>query len=269
MYTNAIHALARSQHHWRRDRGGRYLATAGRDGTLKVWDVRAFRPLHSYQTPRPVTSLDISDRGLLAAAHGPSVQVFKDGLATRASAPYVTHMLPGRLCENVRFAPFEDVLGVGHSAGYTSMLVPGAGEPNFDAREANPYETAKQRRESEVVALLEKLPPETISLNPEFVNTVDRAQKERQKEQSAARAERIAQIVSNKRAKKKTRGRSKAAARAAKKEGNIISEKRERRREQLEKQREKARKSRRARDGALDAEAKAPGEFDPLSRFVM
>ena len=51
------------------------MATAGRDGALKLWDIRTYRPLHEYYTPRPVSDLDISDRGMLAAVHGPSVQV--------------------------------------------------------------------------------------------------------------------------------------------------------------------------------------------------
>ena len=45
--------------------------------------------------------------------------------------------------QKVHFIPYEDILGVSHDYGYSSLVIPGSGEPNFDAFEANPFETKK------------------------------------------------------------------------------------------------------------------------------
>lgn len=57
----------------------------------------------------------------------------------------------------MRFCPFQDILTIGHSAGLSSILVPGSGEPNFDSSEADPFENKKARREREVKGLLDKV----------------------------------------------------------------------------------------------------------------
>ena len=66
----------------------------------------------------------------------------------------------------------QDVLGIGHAEGFSTMLVPGAGEPNFDSWVADPYQSKRARREQEVRQLLDKLKPEMIVLDPTSIGQV-------------------------------------------------------------------------------------------------
>ncbi|KAI0681979.1 NUC141 domain-containing protein, partial [Cytidiella melzeri] len=167
--------------------GGRYMATAGQDGTVKVWDCRNWKgAVREWATRGGGAELEWSQKGVLAAVTGGSVNTYaKPGIqaAFVGSAPpplYLTHPIPHRPLTSVRFCPFQDILTIGHSAGLSSVLVPGSGEPNFDSSEADPFENKKARREREVKSLLDKaidsiflqIQPDMITLDPEFVGSL-------------------------------------------------------------------------------------------------
>jgi hypothetical protein len=86
---------------------------------------------------------------------------------------------------SVQFRPLEDVLCIGHSHGLTTMIVPGAGEPNFDSFENNPFQNKTQRREAEVQGLLAKLSHDMIGLDSAFVGSVEKDRESLVKEQTA------------------------------------------------------------------------------------
>ena len=182
---------------------------------------------------------------------------------SKASAPYMRHELPGRRITVVRFRPFDDVLAVGHDGGLSTLLVPGAGEPNYDSREADPFQTAKARKEAEVHALLDKLPPTSISLDPTDVGRVDRAAPAtRASEAAAEEAARRARAAPTK-DKTKTRGRSKSERRRLKRNANVITAERT---ALLEKRALERAAARTAAVAAAAAEP-PPGERSALSRF--
>ncbi|KAK0634699.1 WD40-repeat-containing domain protein [Bombardia bombarda] len=169
------------------DREGRYMVSTGQDNKMAVWDIRMLREVNNYFTRTPAASVSISDTGLTAVGWGTHATVWK-GLFSKekndqekVQSPYMAWGGEGKVIERVRWCPFEDILGVGHSEGFSSLIIPGAGEANFDALEVNPFETKKQRQEGEVKALLNKLRPEMIALDPNFIGNLDlRSDKQRQ-----------------------------------------------------------------------------------------
>lgn len=168
------------------DKTGLYMATAGQDGHIRIFDIRKYTPLHSYKVMRTPTNLKFSQKGLLAATFSNIVEIYKDPCREIQEEPYLIHKLRHPV-ENVEFCPFEDVLGVGRDDGFESLLVPGSGEPNYDSYESNPHRSKSQRREWEVKTLLEKIQPEMISLDPFHIGAMDKktaTQLQRQKEEA-------------------------------------------------------------------------------------
>ena len=80
------------------------MATSGTDGLMKVWDIRAFKPVYKYRMKgRPAHCLAISQRGMLAAAFGPQVYVSFLSVSDQKlkdNCGRIQHVIPG-LCFSI------------------------------------------------------------------------------------------------------------------------------------------------------------------------
>jgi len=213
---SAIQALAVQDH---------TLVTSGTDCQVSVWDLRMYKRRFAYQTSNrmPATGLDISQTGLLAVSHGKRVTIWKD-LQNKQKDPYMHHLSPYRL-QTSRFRPYEDVLGLGHEKGISSIVIPGAGEATLDTSEffENPNQDKKQRQEQEVRALLEKLRPEMICLDPSRVGGIEASDPYLALERERDHAE-DAGSEKKRKQKSKKRGRSKIQTQLRRKQQNVIDE---------------------------------------------
>lgn len=172
---------------------GKYMATSGLDHLLNIWDLRTYKSLKSIKLKAGASNMAFSDKGCLAVSLRNEVVIYKDDILKRSTLPeglteeddvvevygersvYLKHRMNNvSSIQNMQFCPYEDVLGIGHGRGISSILVPGSGEANFDALEANPYESKNQRKQWEVKALLEKIQPDLISLDPMKMGQVDK-----------------------------------------------------------------------------------------------
>ncbi|WCJ28786.1 Transducin/WD40 repeat-like superfamily protein [Euphorbia peplus] len=201
---------------------GHLMATSGKEKKIKIWDLRKFEVLQTVSGN--AKTLDFSQKGLLAAGDGSFIQILGDLSGSQHYGRYMTHqMVKGYQVGQVLFRPYEDVLSIGHSMGFSSILIPGSGEPNFDTWLANPFETSKQRREKEVRTLLDKLPPESIMLDPSKIGTVRPARKKEKPTKLELEAEMEAAIENVKeiKLKNKTKGRSKDSKRTKKRKEMI------------------------------------------------
>lgn len=211
------------------DLSGNYMVTGGADRQIKVWDIRKFQSTHSYFVPAGVpTTLDISQRRVLAVGHATHATFWSpEALIRKCKDPYMHHSVPScGAIETVRFRPFEDVCVLGHGLGLSSTVVPGSAEPNLDSTEynLNPFQDKHQRREAEVRALLDKLDPHMITLDPSEIGGVEESNPQIRQErlrdlELQANAKKL-----QKREKTKKRGRSKIQTKLGRKQRNVVDD---------------------------------------------
>ncbi|KAL3919139.1 MAG: hypothetical protein SGILL_003905 [Bacillariaceae sp.] len=212
------------------DLAGNTMVTGGADRQIKIWDLRNFQCTHEYYcasgTP---ASLDISQRRVLGVGHAGRATFWSpEALVKKVKDPYMHHTMPSTSVETLRFRPFEDVCAIGHSKGIASIVIPGSGEPNLDTSEynLNPYQDKKQRREAEVRALLDKLDPNMITLDPNQIGGMEESTPEVRIERQQDLQDEADAKNSGKKKKQKTkkRGRSKIQTQMRRKQQNVIDQ---------------------------------------------
>ncbi|KOB76565.1 WD repeat-containing protein 46 [Operophtera brumata] len=144
------------------------LCLGNAQGVVSLWAPTVKQPLAKILCHKtPLTSIAVDSRGIsmkiwdIRNLDGP-LQEYRLRTAAVDLEPYMRHRM-AKSIGNFKFCPYEDVLGIGTSNGFTSIIIP----------ESNPFQNKTQRREAEVKALLDKIPAELITLNPFEVTEVD------------------------------------------------------------------------------------------------
>jgi len=120
-----------------------YMITASEN--IKIWDSRTLKVVDTYPLHRKISSIEVSQSGLLSINYGFRMDFFKDVYSSKQTHPYMTYKPKGHI-NNCRFVPFEDIMGLGTNYGFSSISIPGSGVPFYDTFENNPFETKKQKR---------------------------------------------------------------------------------------------------------------------------
>lgn len=141
------------------DRSGNNIVTTGTDNKIKIFDIRnTYKPIKSIPVKTNVHFASLSDRNLLAIGYSDRIAVLKN-----FDEPYMQHKAPG-IISSLEFCKHEDILSIGHKNGFSTVVIPGSGDPVYDTNEDSPFVTVKERKNLEVKKLLEKIPFDLISM---------------------------------------------------------------------------------------------------------
>lgn len=190
---------------------GKYLVTAASDSSMKVWDLRnSYKPLAEYFTQHAPSSVDISQKGILAVSSKNRVICFENWQDSAHNQPIIKHEdRKRRIINKIQFAPYHDILGIGLAHGFSNVLVPGSGNAAFNTHNANVLGIKKQERENAVHKLMEKLPYQSIVLNPFEIGKVEKvSRKILEKEKAQAKQEREEKKIMDQKRKKRSKIRS-------------------------------------------------------------
>lgn len=248
------------------DYSGRYMFTTGTDKKLKVWDLRnQYTQLYEYFTPNQPQCMSISQKGLLALGYKGFVEIWKESYVNKQSKPYLKHHFADKqvYANTLNFINFEDFLGVGTNKGYSQIVVPGSGEPNFDTYESNLFETKNQKKNSDVKKLLEKIPYSMIGINSEhLINSVNTNSKDfiehQRKEEIREKTDKMVKDV-----KKKMRLKNKATHGLLLKEFDRIENNKKKFRSIIERSHDKVNKEKENVKDELNVLKKVDDNFDP------
>ncbi|KAI4291219.1 U3 small nucleolar RNA-associated protein 7 [Pancytospora philotis] len=140
------------------DRRNETMVTSSIDGKYSLFDVRSvYKPLRVINAGRPIHGLAVSQNRVTCLATGKHLMLYRD-----LETPIGSIRAKGYV-ESLAFCPHEDILTAGNSSGMTSYIVPGSGDPHYDASEVSPFMNPRQRKQKEVQQLLDKIPYDLIS----------------------------------------------------------------------------------------------------------
>ena len=91
------------------DSVGQKMATAGVDGDVRIWDIRNFKPIHTYFSHAPASNLEISQQGLLAVGFGSRVQVVLSCLEEAKCTVLETYLQKAQLQLGLKMASTDKI----------------------------------------------------------------------------------------------------------------------------------------------------------------
>lgn len=254
-----------------------YQASLAKRGTTGVRNY-----LNKIATTTPTFSSSSSSSSS-SSFSPPSRSIYAASLPSPMS-PSVSSF-PTALIGRALFCPYEDILGIAHAVGFSSIIVPGSGFAGYDSLEegTDPFETRKRQREGEVKMLLDKLPATSITLHSEdLVGTVRAPVSETQEDIRAMERELVQRergVVNPGEGKPKKKKVSHAEKRMRTLHRNVITQKKidMKHKKQIEKEKklreEKLQKNRKKNDEDGNEDGDGDGgdaredDYDPFDRF--